>query len=97
MVFLLGKAYGKWAAKLTQYQRLHLLQQYTNIPAQNRNLQLYMYNTHLRAQSMWKMSAKRKGDHKSIQEIGLLLENKDFQQQIKNGQKIRLVKMLDMY
>ena len=86
-VFLLGKAYGKWAAKLTNHQRLHLLQQYTNIPAENRNLQAYMYNTHLRAESMWRMSAKRKGDRKSIQEIGLLLEDKDFHQQIKNGQK----------
>ena len=36
---------------------------------------------------MWEMSAKRKGDRKSIKEIGLLLEDKDFHQQIKKGQK----------
>ena len=74
-VFMFGKAYNKWAADLTGKERYHLLNQFTTIPAQNRHLILYMFDSLRREASMRGMRAKVKSDRLSMEAWGEFLKD----------------------
>jgi hypothetical protein len=74
-IFMLGKAYGRSAGRLSLKQRLHLLNQFTLLPSKNRSLVGFLYDLTLRIQIIDGIKAYVEGNPSSMEAIRHLLEN----------------------
>ena len=100
-VFPLGAAYSKPVSRLSSNERNHLLRQFSNIPACNRRLLFYFFDTIKRNKVACGVSAYVSNDSRSIDVIKRLVESKQEKEEITkaihNPNSIMAKKVLQKY
>jgi len=86
-VCLLGTAYNKKSCNLSESDCLHLLMQYTNIPATCKLLIFYLFDIKRRHQNICGMSAKVKGDSVAFNKFVSEFSSSNFQDRLRRGVK----------
>ena len=72
-VFMFGRAYHRSTGTLSFDQKNHVLKQYTAIPAKNRRLLFYLFDTIKRYKSICGVNAYVKRDRRSVEALGALI------------------------
>jgi energy-coupling factor transporter ATP-binding protein EcfA2 len=76
-VFLMGKAYNRAAGNLSKKQLHHLLHQFTNVPARNKQLLCYLHDVKSRFEVINGVNAHVKSNKKAISSIKEILESQE--------------------
>ena len=84
-VFLLGKAYGRSAGTMNATQQNHLLGQFSLVPAQNRLLLGYLFDSMQRAKVNFGVTGYVKGNSEAVDAICNLLEDEEKQDEIQHA------------
>ena len=72
-VFMFGRVYHRSTGTFSFDQKNHLLKQYTAIPAKNRRLLFYLFDTIKRYKSICGVNAYVKRDRRSVEALGALI------------------------
>ena len=81
-VFMLGRAYGTSISNLSAAQRLHLLHQFSLVPAQDRRLLGFLRDVMQRMKVMRSVKTCVEGNRHAIETIQNLLQNKQERQDL---------------
>ncbi|CAB9516444.1 helicase PIF1 [Seminavis robusta] len=81
-IFLLGNGYSQEGGLLTSIQIEHLLKQYTQAAATNRDFLFYLFDCHIRHTIMRNFAAKIRKDPAAFEQYATLLRDEEFQQKI---------------
>ena len=81
-VFLLGKAYKRWAADLHEGELNHLMSQFTNVPAQDRPMLFYIADALRRNAAAKGMETRVKGDRTSLQRFADMVNDPGFEKDL---------------
>ena len=84
--FMFGNAYNRDSDLMTS-QIQHLLDQYSTHAASNSTLQFHLFNVRQRHQNINAVSSTLKGDKASMNEFVKLIDNNDFQGQLRKAVK----------
>ena len=83
--FLLGKLYGRPIGRLTQEQKLHLLNQFHMVPARDRRLLGFLYDVGLRTDVVDGVKAYAEGNPRSVDQLRHLMSNTEERQILKEA------------
>ena len=81
-VFLLGKAYKRWAADLHEGELEHLMSQFTNVPAQDRPMLFYIADALRRNAAAKGMETRVKGDRTSLKRFADMVKDPNFEKDL---------------
>ena len=84
-VFLLGKAYGKGAGRMTYTERHHLLSQFTKAPSRNRLVLAYLFDAMQRAQVNFRVDAYVKNNPDAVEALTDLFVDPGKQEELRHA------------
>ena len=84
-VFMFGTAYNKNVSNITQNDSIHLLMQFSVVPATCQMLIFYLFDIHRRHSNICEMSTYRKADPSKFNEFSEEVMPSVFQEKLKNA------------
>ena len=100
-IFMMGKAYGKPVGSMRLPLRLHLLHQFTNVPAQDRRLLGFLFDVMQRSRVLRSVKTHVDGKPHALKTIQALLDDPEERRKLKEAIKYpkmgRSKKMLRKY